>query len=79
MAKKSRRARSRRASKKGARTATAPSPTEATLRTPATQARATAAQGFSEQYAYVYDDLKRIAILAGTLFAVLVALSFVIR
>jgi hypothetical protein len=34
---------------------------------------------FTEQYAYVYGDLKRIAILAGTLFAVLVALSFLIR
>jgi hypothetical protein len=33
----------------------------------------------AEQYSYVYDDLKRIAILAGTLFAVLIALSFVIR
>ena len=32
----------------------------------------------AEQYSYVYDDLKRIAILAGTLFAVLIALSFVI-
>jgi hypothetical protein len=33
---------------------------------------------FAEQYSYVYDDLKRIAILAGALFAILIALSFVI-
>ncbi len=34
---------------------------------------------FAEQYSYVYGDLKRIAILAGALFAILIALSFVIR
>lgn len=33
---------------------------------------------FAEQYAYVYGDLKRIAIIAGTLLAALVVLSFVI-
>jgi hypothetical protein len=33
----------------------------------------------AEQYGYVYDDLKRIAILAGTMFAILILLSFVIR
>jgi len=44
----------------------------------ATSTRATA-MDFAEQYDYVYDDLKRIAILAGTLFVILIALSFVIR
>lgn len=34
---------------------------------------------FTKQYAYVYGDLKRIAIVAGTLFAGLIALSFLIR
>ena len=30
------------------------------------------------QYGYVYDDLKRIAILAGAMFAILIALAFVV-
>jgi len=33
----------------------------------------------SEEYRYVYSDLKRIAILAGTMFIVLIVLSFLIR
>jgi hypothetical protein len=33
----------------------------------------------AEEYRYVYSDLKRIAILAGTILAVLIILSFVIR
>ena len=33
----------------------------------------------SEQYAYVRKDLQRIAALAGFFFAVLIALSFVLR
>ena len=33
----------------------------------------------AEEYRYVYSDLKRIAILAGTMLAVLIILSFVIR
>jgi hypothetical protein len=40
---------------------------------------ASSAAQFARQYAYVYDDLKRIAIVAGTLFAVLIVLSFLIR
>ena len=31
------------------------------------------------QYAYVVQDLKRIGVLAGSLFAFLIALSFVLR
>jgi hypothetical protein len=80
MAKRSRRARRRkRAPKTTARTATVPSPTGTRAETQTTGAGSTSAQGFAEQYAYVYSDLKRIAILAGSLLAVLVALSFVIR
>ena len=33
----------------------------------------------AEEYRYVYSDLKRIAILAGTMLAVLIILSFIIR
>jgi hypothetical protein len=33
----------------------------------------------AEEYRYVYSDLKRIAILAGTMLATLIILSFVIR
>jgi hypothetical protein len=33
----------------------------------------------AEEYRYVYSDLKRIAILAGTMLAALIVLSFVIR
>lgn len=33
----------------------------------------------AEEYRYVYSDLKRIAILAATMLAVLIILSFVIR
>jgi hypothetical protein len=41
-------------------------------------ARATG-ESLAEQYAYVYDDLKRIAILAGAMFAILITLAFVIE
>ncbi len=37
------------------------------------------AVALAEQYPYVYDDLKRIAILAGIMFAILIILSFVIK
>lgn len=33
---------------------------------------------FAEEYRYVYQDLRRIAILAGTILVVLVVLSFVV-
>lgn len=36
-------------------------------------------ESLAEQYAYVYGDLKRIAILAGGMLAILIALSFVIE
>jgi hypothetical protein len=79
MAKKSRRARRKRTPKKTAPTATAVSPTGERAETRPAETGSTSAQAFAEQYSYVYSDLKRIAILAGSLLAVLVALSFVIR
>lgn len=32
-----------------------------------------------EEYTYVYSDLKRIAVLGGGIFAVLIILSFIIK
>ena len=37
------------------------------------------AVSWAEEYPYVYQDLKRIAILAASVFAVMIILSFVIR
>lgn len=37
------------------------------------------AAAFAEEYPYVYADLKRIAILASIMFAILIILSFVIK
>lgn len=34
---------------------------------------------FREQYSYVYQDLKRVALLAGAMFAALIILSFVLK
>ena len=81
MAKKSRRAK-RRAKKrtrpvvKPTQPVSAPSPTVA----PETASRVEdkAAQ-LAEEYRYVYSDLKRIDILAGTILAVLIVLSFIIK
>ncbi len=42
-------------------------------------ASARAAATFSYDYSHVYADLKRIAVLAGFFFAVLIALSFIIK
>jgi len=77
MAKKSRRARRRREIRGAVKRGTVSKPGERTEVEVAGRARR-ATSGFAEQYAYVYDDLKRIAIVAGTLFAILIALSFVI-
>jgi len=82
MAKKSRRAR-RRARKKRSvaaakpkRPVSAPSPVVAReIEAPAGDKMAKLAK----EYHYVYSDLKRIAILAGAMFAALIALSFVLR
>lgn len=37
------------------------------------------AVALAEQYPYVYDDLKMIAIVASIMFAILIILSFVIK
>ena len=58
-----------------------PSSAPAQGRTPRQSAPKVAAApsiDLSLQYAYVVEDLKRIALLAGILFAVLIALSFVL-
>ena len=79
MAKKSRRARRRRATAGDtARTGTAPA-AKKTDETGMSGLGGSSALGLAEQYAYVYGDLKRIAIIAGTLLAALVVLSFVIN
>ena len=80
MAKKSRRARRRRA-KRTASTPQTPSQPVGGAQGALVEAfgvsRATTAS-LTEQYGYVYDDLKRIAILAGAMFAILIALAFVV-
>jgi hypothetical protein len=76
--KKSRRARRKRVQRKAEQSVTTPSPTQRSVKALDAQAEPTSGQGFSAQYSYVYDDLKRIALLAGTLLVVLVALSFVV-
>jgi len=35
--------------------------------------------GQGEDYGYLYSDLKRIAVIAGAMFSLLVVLSFIIR
>jgi hypothetical protein len=79
MAKKSRRARrKRKPAAKGAARAGVPASTvdEAGVR-PSGPAMGSASD-FAKQYSYVYSDLKRIAVIAGTLLAALVALSFLL-
>jgi hypothetical protein len=78
MARKSRRARRKRVERKTERSVTTPSPIQRSVKVLDAQAERTSGQGFSAQYSYVYDDLKRIGVLAGTLLVVLVALSFVV-
>ena len=84
MAKKSRRAR-RRAEKKRSIPAVrpkgpvpAPRPTVAKEKEIEVRAEEKTVQ-LAEEYPYVYSDLKRVAILAVTMLAVLIILSFVIR
>jgi len=80
MAKKSRRARRRKR-----RAAPKPRPKAPSMPKGAAQAPKSGivtqeiAIDLSEEYRYVYSDLKRIAILAGTMFIVLIVLSFLIR
>jgi hypothetical protein len=79
MAKKSRRARRRRAPRDVTQISVASAAREEVPAAGVTRPANAVASGFAEQYAYVYGDLKRIAVLAVTLLAVLFALSFVIR
>jgi len=82
MAKKSRRAK-RSAKKKRSVSAVRPKrPVSAPSPIVAKETQALAEEKvaqLAEEYRYVYSDLKRIAILAGAMLAVLVILSFVIR
>ena len=78
MAKKSRRARRKATARDTTRTGTAPA-SKKTDETGISGLGGSSAMDFAEQYAYVYGDLKRIAIIAGTLLAALVVLSFVIN
>ncbi len=78
MARKSRRARRRSAAKKGAGAAVRALPKEPIENKVGRPVASSTAQ-LGSQYAYVYGDLKRIAIIASALFAVLIVLSFVIH
>ncbi|MBM3134484.1 MAG: hypothetical protein FJZ89_04190 [Chloroflexi bacterium] len=83
----------RTAKKSRKRTAFRPTPPSGTIspstpRVPtSTLARPTGSLGRSsgvatirtEDYTYIYNDLRRIAILAAIMFAILIALSFVIK
>lgn len=75
---KSRRARRRRAARAAARPEGV-STLAKERKVKATEPAGATSIDFAKQYGYVYDDLKRIAILAGTMFGALVLLSFVIR
>ena len=83
MAKKSRRARKKARAPKPAppaRKTPVPQPSPAIAkRPPRPEAMAKKTVDFATEYRYVYADLKRIAITAAAMLAVLVILSFVIR
>ena len=78
MAKKSRRARRRRTPRAAAKREVVRTPVEEKTSSGIRPSGATDAD-LAAQYYYVYSDLKRIAVLAGTMFAILILLSFVIR
>jgi len=93
MAKKSRRGKKRSKKKRSIPAGRSRQPAPATGPTAAATAKETAALAeekaaklaeektakLAEEYRYVYSDLKRIAILAATMLAALIVLSFVIR
>lgn len=58
---------------RGATVATVSSPRAPAAREPAKTVN------FAEEYRYVYEDLRRVALLAGTILLILLILSFVIR
>ena len=66
----------------------APAPADGTIATAVTasamRSRGSGAEpakkiNFAEEYHYVYQDLRRVAILAGTILIILVALGLVIK
>jgi hypothetical protein len=66
----------------------APAPTDgmiaAAAAAPAIRSRGSMAEpakkvNFAEEYHYVYQDLRRVAMLAGTILLILVVLGFVIK
>ncbi len=78
MAKKTRRARRRDKGKQEQRT-TVPQPTVSAK--PPTQEKATAstAVDLTQEYAYVFADLRKIAIIAAIMFVLLFVLAFALR
>ncbi|MBC8262943.1 MAG: hypothetical protein H8E47_02320 [Anaerolineales bacterium] len=83
MTKKSRRAKKRSGTKRSMPAAARPKQSVAAPISTAEREAEAPAEGkaakLAEEYRYVYSDLKRIAILAATMLAVLIILSFVIR
>jgi hypothetical protein len=78
MARKSRSARRRSAARASARAAAPPVARDGKI-ADANKPVASSAAEFTQQYSYVYSDLKRIAIMAAAFFAVLIVLSFLIH
>jgi hypothetical protein len=64
-------------SKRKARRTAPAVPAEETVVSPVSYSRA-ADRNFNPDYSYVIKDLKRIGLLAGTFFAILIALSFIL-
>jgi hypothetical protein len=79
MSRKSRRGRRKGAAKPAAQVGVAQPRSQETAERQTVVAEAASGSELAEQYAYVYSDLKRIAILAGGFLALLVLLSFVIQ
>lgn len=78
MAKKSRRARRKKQERPVQTTGTPPPSVQGAVRAQPRKPETLSGSEFSQEYAYVYSDLKRIAILAGTFLSILVLLSFLI-
>jgi len=82
MAKKSRRAKKRVQQKRRMPVTRTEQPVSAPSVSVARETAATAKDitaQLAEEYRYVYSDLKRVAILAGSILALLIVLSFFIR
>jgi hypothetical protein len=79
MSRKSRRARRKEDARSAAKREVAPPRRQEATGAQTAVAQTATESELAEQYAYVYSDLKRIALLAGGFLALLVLLSFVIR